>query len=870
MKITKELNQSKPLLRKTNGSRFVCVVLMLCVMNTVSLGQQAAPKNHTELAESAEYSKGIEAFADGDFYTAADLWLTDAYLGSANAQFNVGVLYVEGKGLPKDRGEAIFWFTKAARQGHLEAQYNLGHLLLEEQEDLSKIREGIDWWRKSAEGGFAIAQYNFGRALFYGIGLEQDRQGSKSWFERAAENDNTRAKEFLAENLSQFSAADNKPESQPKVSSETTVVGSNQKAPNQSADRPLDSEKLQTTDRGSDIEATDTEYVLVRDEPTLMYSRFNSQAPIVTRIGGKVLLRVVDRKQGWLNVAVPGGVPGWALTNKLKFNKDVAETNGQNITVYADPTANSENNDIGQLPDNTKSLVLEQQGTWTRLLLPESVTGWIESWTVEPINAESEKIAKVWQIQRVKLKVAAMAERKFEISQAGSKVANVEAAKSAPKTVSQSVAVQEQKTTPPPPATPVNTVVKASEIVAVQSKLPINKQTILATTKTADQKAVLPTAQEVDEKPKEPLKLLQQGKIIPEANEETAASSKVVEQQVVASQNSEQIQDDEAINQQQLEVVRQGIVTVANEADEPRIETRQKTNKDEVSVRIGPSNAFTAITQLDKGTLVDVVSSNQGYKEVTIPGGLPVWVENRNVSIRSDKVILNGEGQPARLEPNISEDSAIVGNIRGGTVVQLIEQRNGWLRVLGPVWITGWVSETSLDGIDDVSRPEALWRRQARKMLAGYGRKATSDQVVASGKIIKPSDEEIAKTPFAANRIATTNVVNDNNWLFERSSRKYTLQLFSMQNIDTARSLFTSLNSRGQLFSTVVKGQRWYFILMGKFLTPEAALEFARDLPSWASGVRVRSLARLQVNRCKKLALLNENERKGLRTLCGT
>jgi TPR repeat protein len=46
--------------------------------------------------------------------------------GHAEAQYNLGGMYAEGRGVPQDYGEAAKWFRKAAEQGHAEAQYNLG------------------------------------------------------------------------------------------------------------------------------------------------------------------------------------------------------------------------------------------------------------------------------------------------------------------------------------------------------------------------------------------------------------------------------------------------------------------------------------------------------------------------------------------------------------------------------------------------------------------------------------------------------------------------------------------------------------------------------------------------------------------------
>ena len=46
--------------------------------------------------------------------------------GLANAQFNLGVMYAEGQGVPEDHAEAVKWYRMAAEQGHANAQLNLG------------------------------------------------------------------------------------------------------------------------------------------------------------------------------------------------------------------------------------------------------------------------------------------------------------------------------------------------------------------------------------------------------------------------------------------------------------------------------------------------------------------------------------------------------------------------------------------------------------------------------------------------------------------------------------------------------------------------------------------------------------------------
>lgn len=46
--------------------------------------------------------------------------------GLADAQFNLGLKYDKGEGVPQDYAEAAKWFYKAAEQGYAKAQFNLG------------------------------------------------------------------------------------------------------------------------------------------------------------------------------------------------------------------------------------------------------------------------------------------------------------------------------------------------------------------------------------------------------------------------------------------------------------------------------------------------------------------------------------------------------------------------------------------------------------------------------------------------------------------------------------------------------------------------------------------------------------------------
>ena len=46
--------------------------------------------------------------------------------GDVDAQYNLGWMYDNGRGVPEDDKEAVKWYRLAADQGYADAQYNLG------------------------------------------------------------------------------------------------------------------------------------------------------------------------------------------------------------------------------------------------------------------------------------------------------------------------------------------------------------------------------------------------------------------------------------------------------------------------------------------------------------------------------------------------------------------------------------------------------------------------------------------------------------------------------------------------------------------------------------------------------------------------
>jgi len=108
--------------------------------------------------------------------------------GNAEAQYKLGKLYENSKGVPQDYNKAIEWYTKAAEQGNSYAQYSLGKLYENSKGVPQDYNKAIEWYTKAAEQGSIIAQGQLGE-LYEKISNKSanpDYFQSVEWYTKAA------------------------------------------------------------------------------------------------------------------------------------------------------------------------------------------------------------------------------------------------------------------------------------------------------------------------------------------------------------------------------------------------------------------------------------------------------------------------------------------------------------------------------------------------------------------------------------------------------------------------------------------------------------------------------------------------------------
>jgi TPR repeat protein len=75
---------------------------------------------------ASDFQTGLTAYQKKDYTAAVKEWRPLAEKGDAPSQFNLGLMYVDGLGVPQDYNQALSWFERSAQQDYAKAQLNLG------------------------------------------------------------------------------------------------------------------------------------------------------------------------------------------------------------------------------------------------------------------------------------------------------------------------------------------------------------------------------------------------------------------------------------------------------------------------------------------------------------------------------------------------------------------------------------------------------------------------------------------------------------------------------------------------------------------------------------------------------------------------
>ena len=130
------------------------------------------------------FELGRVATARKDYAEARRLYQQAADAGYAMAMNNIGALYEEGSGVPRNYDEAARWYTKSVAAGEPIAMVDLGWLHEHGQGVKKDLAEAKRLYEAAANAGVPAGMGNLGLMYMYGTGVPRDYAQARRLFEQ--------------------------------------------------------------------------------------------------------------------------------------------------------------------------------------------------------------------------------------------------------------------------------------------------------------------------------------------------------------------------------------------------------------------------------------------------------------------------------------------------------------------------------------------------------------------------------------------------------------------------------------------------------------------------------------------------------------
>ena len=110
-------------------------------------------------ARAADIHDAMTAMRHGDFAEAYCILRPHADNGDADAQYNIGWMYLNGYGLAINDSLAMEWWQRASAQGHIDANFSIAMLYsLGEGQVRKDMDKALDYYLLAAEAGHEDAR----------------------------------------------------------------------------------------------------------------------------------------------------------------------------------------------------------------------------------------------------------------------------------------------------------------------------------------------------------------------------------------------------------------------------------------------------------------------------------------------------------------------------------------------------------------------------------------------------------------------------------------------------------------------------------------------------------------------------------------
>lgn len=136
-------------------------------------------------AFAGPFEDGAAAYKRGDYGRALAAW-RNLSQSDATVQNNIGIMYMDGRGVQRNMPLAVQWLARSAANGSSLGQNNLGGLYRDGKGVNRDFGKALTYFSASAAQGNAAGQLNLGLMYMYGQGVRQDLARAYMWFDLAA------------------------------------------------------------------------------------------------------------------------------------------------------------------------------------------------------------------------------------------------------------------------------------------------------------------------------------------------------------------------------------------------------------------------------------------------------------------------------------------------------------------------------------------------------------------------------------------------------------------------------------------------------------------------------------------------------------
>lgn len=111
---------------------------------------------------------------------------SNAAAGDIASQYNLGMKYARGDGVPQDYKVALKWLEMAGNQGDADAQAALGVMYQKGQGAAEDVNLAALWYKRAAQQGDKLSQYNLASLYANGRGSMKNEKEAFFWVSLAA------------------------------------------------------------------------------------------------------------------------------------------------------------------------------------------------------------------------------------------------------------------------------------------------------------------------------------------------------------------------------------------------------------------------------------------------------------------------------------------------------------------------------------------------------------------------------------------------------------------------------------------------------------------------------------------------------------